>query len=211
MLNVGRRIKEYREKAGMSQDELAKLAGYKSRSSITKIESGGNELPQGKIIKITKALGITPADLMKEYDVEQSNISAVFTDNIRMIPLYESVSAGFGAHAEDTVVDYLPIRIESEYEYKETICIRVSGDSMYPKIEDGDIIQVHLQKSVDSGDIAVVMIDGEEGVVKKVVYGKTWVELHSINPEYKTRRFDGAEVQRLDVVGKVKGSYKPFA
>ena len=75
---------------------------------------------------------------------------------------------------------------------------------MFPKIENGDIIQVHRQTSVDSGSIAVVLIDGEDGVVKRVEYGNDWIELHSINPMYPVRRFEGADVLRLRVVGLVK-------
>ncbi|MBE6847768.1 MAG: helix-turn-helix domain-containing protein [Ruminococcus sp.] len=135
---------------------------------------------------------------------EPSNISAVYDDHIRMVPVFESVSAGFGALAENSVVDFIPLRIVSDYEAAETICIRVQGDSMFPKIEDGDLIQVHKQDSVDSGDIAVVLLDGEEGLVKKVIYGPTWIELHSINPMYPVQRFEDADVLRLRVVGKVK-------
>ena len=79
---------------------------------------------------------------------------------------------------------------------------------MYPKIEDGDLIQVHKQDSIDSGEIAVVLLDGEEGLVKKVIYGPTWIELHSINPMYPVQRFEDADVLRLRVVGKVKGVFK---
>ncbi|MBQ7131266.1 MAG: LexA family transcriptional regulator [Oscillospiraceae bacterium] len=134
----------------------------------------------------------------------KSNIDAVFTDNIRMIPLYNSVSAGLGATAQDEIVDFIPLRIRSDYEAAETICIRVKGDSMSPKIDDGDIIQVQKISSVDSGSIAVVLLDGDEGLVKKVEYGKDWIELHSFNPYYPVRRFEGAEVLRLQVVGLVK-------
>lgn len=74
---------------------------------------------------------------------------------------------------------------------------------MFPKIEDGDSVVVRKQTSVDSGTVAVVMIDGEDGVVKKVTYGDDWIELHSFNPMYPVRRFEGADVQRLSVVGKV--------
>ncbi|MBD5104080.1 MAG: S24 family peptidase [Ruminococcaceae bacterium] len=47
--------------------------------------------------------------------------------------------------------------------------LRIHGDSMYPKIEDGDIIVVRKQSSVDSGSIAVILVDGEEGLVKNRV------------------------------------------
>lgn len=63
-MEIGDRIKSRREELGMSQDELAKKVGYKSRSSINKIEADGRGLPQRKIIAFEKALETTPADLM---------------------------------------------------------------------------------------------------------------------------------------------------
>lgn len=63
-MEIGDRIKSRREELGMSQDELAKKVGYKSRSSINKIEADGRGLPQRKIIAFAKALETTPADLM---------------------------------------------------------------------------------------------------------------------------------------------------
>ena len=134
----------------------------------------------------------------------KQQLYALDESRVRMIPLFESVSAGFGTLAVNDIVDYVPLYFASALEASQTICIKVHGDSMYPKIEDGDVIQVHKQDSVDSGSIAVVLLDNEEGLVKKVVYGETWIELHSMNPMYKTMRFNGADVKRLRVVGLVK-------
>ena len=58
------RIRTRREKLGMSQDELAKKLGYKSRSTIAKIESGENDITQSKIVAFAKALGVKPGYLM---------------------------------------------------------------------------------------------------------------------------------------------------
>ena len=63
-MNIGSRIKRQREALGMSQEELAKKVGYKSRSSINKIEIDGRGLPQSKIVAFAKALETTPAYLM---------------------------------------------------------------------------------------------------------------------------------------------------
>ncbi|MBQ7347757.1 MAG: helix-turn-helix domain-containing protein [Clostridia bacterium] len=119
------------------------------------------------------------------------------------IPIFESVSAGFGAYASNDITDYTMLYFSSEAEAKETICIKVRGDSMYPKIEDGDLIQVHKQDSVDNGALAVVLVDGEEGLVKNIFYGSNWIELHSTNPMYQPMRFDGSDVLRIRVVGLV--------
>lgn len=63
-MEIGQIIKKRREELGMSQEELAQKVGYKSRSSINKIEVDGRGLPQSKIAAIAKALNTTPAYLM---------------------------------------------------------------------------------------------------------------------------------------------------
>ena len=159
-----------------------------------------------KIEKLAGYFGVPKSALIEKHtdEHELSNIVNVIPNSkIYQIPVFESVSAGFGAYASDCVIDMLPMVIENPYDVPDTIAIKVTGDSMYPKIEDGDLIVVRKQESVDSGDVAVLLLDGDEGLVKKVVYGETWIELHSFNPEYKTRRFDDEEVLRLRVVGKV--------
>lgn len=161
------------------------------------------------LLKIADYFGVTVEDLLKEEEPTPARPSSdslypLEQQNIRMIPLFESVSAGFGAAAVDEIVDYIPAYIPDAQEAAETIFIKVHGDSMFPKIEDGDVIQVHKQESVDSGSIAVVLIDGEDGLVKKVIYGDTWIELHSVNPMYKTQRFNGRDVLRIRVVGLVQ-------
>lgn len=201
-------LKKYRESRGLSQAAVARELGI-SRQTYNNYELGKRQADYEMLLKLSEFFDTTVERLLADdaaapVPAPVSNISAVFDDHIRMVPVYESVSAGFGALAENSVVDFIPLRIVSDYEAAETICIRVQGDSMYPKIEDGDLIQVHKQDSVDSGEIAVVLLDGEEGLVKKVIYGPTWIELHSINPMYPVQRFEDADVLRLKVVGKVK-------
>lgn len=63
MNSVGANIRKYREKLGLSQEELAHRLGYKSRSTINKIEMGINDVTQGKIVAFAKVLGCKPSDL----------------------------------------------------------------------------------------------------------------------------------------------------
>lgn len=225
-MTVYERIRQRRLELGMSQDELAKKLGYKSRSSINKIELGKNDAQLSKIADIAKALGTTPgylmgwneapplmlhdeevvynADSKKSARTPYSDVVMLDSSTIYNIPTYNSVSAGFGTLAVDEIIDYTPLFFASHSEAAETICIRVKGDSMFPKIEDGDLIQVHKQSSVDSGSVAVILLDGEEGLVKKIEYGTDWIHLHSFNPMYPVMRFEGADIQRISVVGLVK-------
>ena len=64
MLEIYKRIRARREELGISQEELARRMGYKSRSSINKIEKGENDIPQSKIAAFAKALRTTPESLM---------------------------------------------------------------------------------------------------------------------------------------------------
>ena len=182
-----------------------------SKGSVTKWKNGA--IPNGTTLKkIADYFNVT-VDYLLGNEKESSppiESNAVFLDDKRvyMIPLYESVSAGFGASAINEVVGYEPCHIPNPADAAQSLCIRVSGDSMFPKIEDGDLIQVLKQTSVDSGSIAVVLLDNEEGLVKKVLYGSDWIELHSINPMYPSMRFEGKNVLRIKVVGLVKAIIK---
>ncbi len=134
----------------------------------------------------------------------ESNIQLLNQNNVYNIPVYESITAGFGAYASDYIIGYMPIYIDNPADVKDMLCIKITGDSMYPKIENGDTVVVRKQSCVDSGSIAVVLIDNEEGLVKKVVYNENHIELISINPEYAPKRFEKKDVLRVSVLGLVK-------
>lgn len=208
-MNIGQVIATRRKELGLTLEQVGDYVGV-SKSTVKKWETGYiANMRRDKIALLARALKMQPTEFLAEEtenseEYEPSNISAIIPgDNIYKIPVFASVSAGLGAYAEENIIDYMPIVIDNSYDVPDMIGIKVKGDSMYPKIEDGDIIVVRKQESVDSGDVAVLLLDDNEGIVKKVVYGDDWIELHSFNPEYQTRRFDGPDVQRLRVVGKV--------
>lgn len=69
-MNPGEKIKLLRLEKGLSQAELAKAAGYDSRSSISKIEKGESDPSQKMLIKIANALDVKPSDLISDGDME---------------------------------------------------------------------------------------------------------------------------------------------
>jgi len=205
-MTIGDRIRKTRENLKISQTELANLSNT-TKQNIYKYENGIiTNIPSDKIETIAKILRVSPAYLMGWSEMnEKSNIAEVLPKSeIRMIPLFETVSAGFGAYASDEIIDYVPLYIANDNEAENTLCIKVNGDSMYPKIENGDIVQVLKQDMVDSGQIAVVLIDGEEGLVKKVKIEKDFIELISLNPEYQPKKYEREEMNRVSIVGLVK-------
>lgn len=180
-----------------------------SNATATRWKNGS--VPRGTTLyQIADYFNVSAEDLTsKEKPTTQQpsvESNAVFLDakRVYMIPVYESVSAGFGAYASSEIVGYEPCNIPNPADAANSLCIRVQGDSMFPFIKNGDIVQVHKQTSVDSGSVAVVLVDGEEGLVKKVVYDTEFIELHSFNPIYPVLRYEGKDVLRIQVVGLVK-------
>ena len=197
---------------GISPNAAAKEMKISS-GAVTEWKKG--RVPQmATIKKIANYFGVSVDYLLGKTSEPASRAeihgNAIILDptKTRMIAVYESVGAGFGVVAQDSVTEYMPIYIHSDSEANETICIKVTGDSMSPEIENGDVIQVHKQSSVDSGSIAVVLVDGEEALVKKVIYDENHIELHSFNPNYPTVSFRGADLMRIQILGFVKGTVR---
>lgn len=104
-MDIGDRIKIRREELGMSQEELAKAIGYKSRSSINKIELDGRGLPQGKVVAIAKALHVTPAYLMG-WEVK----TGLGNDDVVIIELVR----GLNERNKERLMDYITMLKENQ-------------------------------------------------------------------------------------------------
>lgn len=200
------RMRARRLELGLSLQELANRTGL-NKSTLQRYETGQiDKLPLERAQAIARGLETSVEFIL---GLDGGNVEISDVNRIYSIPVFDSVSAGFGAYADSRAVDYRPTYISNPSDFENYLWINVKGNSMYPKIEDGDRILVHRQDSVDSGSVAVVMID-DEAVVKKVKYGKNWVELHSFNPDYPVRRFEDEDLLRLRVVGLVKEVSKPL-
>ena len=200
-MTVGERLAYYREKKSISLGELSKMTDI-PKTNLQRYEKGTTKkIPIDVIPILEKALSLPTGTLMGWDD---STVSPLPLENIYMRPVYDSAAAGFNVLAQDTIVGYMPTQIMSPNEQEKYIWVNVVGDSMSPMIDDGSKVLIKLQESVDSGQIAIVLIDDEEAVVKRVVYGDDWIELQSVNPYYPPRRFEGQDVQRIRVMGLVK-------
>lgn len=191
---------------GMSPNAVAKNIGISS-GAVTKWKNEG-VTPRGVTLKkVADYFNVSVAYLLGKEDAiptDTTGFTVADQSNVKMVPIYETVSAGLGATADDQPTDYIPLCFDSAYEADNTICIRVKGDSMAPIINNGDIVHVLKQDVVDRGMMAVVLVD-DEGFVKYLDYGTGWIELVSQNQMYRTMRFEGADTERVRVVGVVTG------
>ncbi len=210
MYNFGDKLKECRRAKGMTLEELAfkynrRFGGGLSKGTLSKYENNKQEPLVSVVTNLTEILDISSDYLLGRSDqIQLDEGSSLQNDNIFNIPVFDSVSAGFGRLADSTPKDYVPTFLPYGASADEYIRINVSGDSMSPLIDDGSQILVKLQSNIENGAIGVVMLDNEEAFVKKINYGMNWLEMESINPYYPARRFENSEISRVSVLGVVK-------
>lgn len=196
MLTLYSNIKRLRKSKGWSQDELAKKAGYTDRSSIAKIESGKFDLPQSKILLFAKIFGVEPGALM--------GLDGIAPQSIR-IPVLGRVAAGIPLDAIEEIIDYeeVPEAMTRDGEY---FGLRIKGDSMEPRIQNGDVVIVRKQSDADDGDLVIALVNENEGCCKRLKKMNNGIMLLSNNPAYDPYVFTWEDVERLPVaiVGKVK-------
>ena len=207
MSTIGNRIRNRREELGLSQDELGKRLGYKSRSSINKIELDQRNLTQSKIKAIADALETTPSYIMgwdepdQKFDEEKLKFfDNLFPITVKKFPLLGNIACGKPIFADEHFEAY----VEAGANIKTDFCLRAKGDSMIgARIQDGDIVFIHKQEMVDDGEIAAVLID-DEATLKRVYYDQEngILQLFAENPQYKTMRFTGEELDHIRILGK---------
>lgn len=185
-VEIYQRIKMLREQQGLSQEDLAQKLGYKDRSTIAKIEKGINDITQSKIVAFAKALNTTPAYLMGWEDEKKDRFEKL-PDNIipipsmKKVPLVGEIACGTPILADENIQEYLscPEGIQADF------CLKCKGDSMIgSRIHDGDIVYIRKQSTVDNGEIAAVLIDGE-ATLKKVYKTSSKITLRASNPLYE--------------------------
>lgn len=193
MKPVYEKIKELRLKKGMSQQELAQRSGYRDRSAIHHIENGERNITQSRLERIAQALGVTAAQLL-----EDEKPQAV------KIPVLGRVAAGIPVEAVQEVLEYEEITPELSGQ-GEFFALRVRGDSMEPKFSEGDIVIVKKQSDVESGEIAIVLVNDSDATIKKLQKFDGGINLIPSNPVYDILTFTDSQIKTLpvSVIGKV--------
>lgn len=217
-MNIGDIIKDYREKNNITMDEFATKSGL-SKGYISMLEKNENPKTKLPIMPTTKtltavssAIGISVSELMKKLNDVAGDIGEIPVDAMILVPVVGLVRAGYGGLAFECDMghDTVDARVISGYNKEDFFYLKVKGDSMEPRLYDGDLVLVRRQSSIDNGSYGVVTIDDEEGVVKIVNYNKDSITLISQNHNYPPRKFVGADVQRIRVIGKVIESKSKF-
>lgn len=198
MAEIGKRIREKRESIGMTQEELAEKLGYKNKSSIAKIETGTNDIVQSKVIEFANVLGTTVAYLMGWEENSFSNKKGV------KINVLGRVAAGIPIEAVEDVIDTEEITQEMAAT-GEFFGLQIHGDSMEPRMCEGDVVIVRKQDDAESGDIVIAMVNGDDATCKRLRKYRDGIELISNNPSYEPMFFSNEDIasKPVKIIGKV--------
>lgn len=198
-MQIGERIKRRREELGLSADQVADRIG-KNRATVYRYESNDiKNFPIEILIPLAEVLRTTPAYLMGwdgDTGVMPENIIPM--PEMRKIPLIGSIACGAPILAEEHIEEYIniPKHIHADF------ALTCKGDSMInARVFDGDVVYIRQQDTVENGEIAAVLIDGE-ATLKRVRLYPDRIILEPENPLYDPLVYRGEEMNTIRILGK---------
>lgn len=195
------RLKLIRESVALNQKQFAQKLGV-DESTYSRYESTKTDniktMPQALISTICVEYGINPAWLMG-YEVEKHINLKESTQKTKRIPVLGSIAAGTPVFAQQELTGYEVIPDNESVDF----CLKVKGDSMIgARIFSGDIVFIRIQPDVENGEIAAVIVDGEEATLKRVYKAPNTITLHPENPMHTDLVFSGKDLKQVNIIGK---------
>ena len=191
------RLKELRLQKQLLQKDIAEEIKV-SRTTYLKYENGDSEPNQETIVKLA-----TFFDVTTDYLLGKSNSPKVKEKGIK-IPVFGHVAAGVPISAIEDIVDYEEITedLAAKGEYFGLV---IKGDSMEPRMTTGDVVIVRSQPTIENGEIAIVLVNGDEATCKKIKKTPEGIMLISLNQAYEPMFYSNKQIEQLPVriIGKV--------
>ena len=211
-MTLGERIKLRRKELGLTQVQLGEMV-HKSSQVVSNWERGyTTAMSPEDLQNIAQALNVNISELMDNPAPAQPPAQKVTYYTYR-IPVVGRVAAGQPILAQEEIIDYEYIDERLHKGGDQYFGLVVKGSSMEPTIHDGDTIIVRVQERVENGQIAVVLVDGEDATVKEVKESEDGLTLIGHNAAVYTPHFYSCEeVERLPVriIGRVIQSISKF-
>jgi len=200
-MGIGRNIEKFRKQVKLTQGELGEKL-HISNKTISSWEKDRTEPNIGMIEAMCEIFGCQKSDLID--GILKVQEQSATHQNYKIINVLGRVAAGIPIDAIDEIIDQEEIspRLAQTGEF---FGLRIKGDSMSPRIMDGDTVIVRKQDDAESDEIVIALINGHDGVCKKLKKINNGLMLISLNPQYDPMVFDYAEVDSIPVkiIGRV--------
>lgn len=207
-MNLSANIRRLRKDKGWSQDKLAEKLGYKSFTTIQKWESEKSEPPLKKLKELADLFNID-IDQLAGTDLTDSKSLPNSENGINLgkyrIPIVATVAAGEPIYSEENIEGWIDYDKDPR---GHIFACRIKGDSMSPRIQDGDVIIVDEESDWEDGDIILATVNGNDGTCKRIRKYADSIALLSLNPAYDPMIFSAEQVQTLPV--EIKGKVVQF-
>lgn len=191
----GKRLKMLREEKGLTQKDLAEKLSLTPKA-ISFYELGSREPSGDALIHMAHILGTTTDYLLGNSTTKEADQKV--GRGVR-IPVLGRVVAGIPIEAVEEILDYEEITPELAAT-GEFFALKIRGHSMEPRMMEGDVVIVRRQDDVDSGDVAIVLVNGDEATVKRVKKQPEGITLIATNTSvYEPHFYSNKEIAELPV------------
>ena len=222
MLTIGKYVRDLRKQADITQKELSALSGV-PQSSISDVEKDQRDISAVSLYRISKALGVHICSFFGESSLHdgQNKSLDIFSDlTPKQIDILNQLSDQFrqaafecrkaiegdaaaGPPIYSPNLDGASIPIPEKYLDSRFFVVMARGDSMHPRIKDGDYVVIQKDTPGEIGDIVLARIDGtseNEYMIKRLHKKSNIIEFYSINPIYKPVKFNYSNVLSIEKV-----------
>lgn len=199
-MNTNELLKNKRKALNLTMKQVAEYVGV-SEATVSRWESGNiANMGRDKIALLSQILKISPGAIAG-YDNSKGNLEK---SNAVKVPVLGLVRAGIPMDAVEYIIDYEEISDDMARQ-GDFFGLQIKGDSMEPKISEGDVVIVRKQPDIESGEIAIVLVNGDEATIKKVQKFNGGINLIPSNPSYDVLTYTNEMIEKLPVriLGKV--------
>lgn len=196
---LGNQLKRLRKERKITQTDLAQVLGV-TQQAVGTWETGRTSPDPATLMQLAEYFSVSVDTLLGRAGIAANSVQPYSAAMENMVPIVGTVRAGYGALAfeEERGSEPASVRDPENYFY-----LLVRGDSMEPRIQDGDLALVRRQSTLDDGDLGVVVFGEGEGTLKRFLRKGNAVILQPFNPSYETMILAGEELDNLYVAGKV--------
>lgn len=192
-------LNELKDEQELSISELARRVGM-AKSAVSRYFNKTRQFPLNRAHDFAAALNTTTEYILGIDDAKSKSKKSKGVT----IPVLGEVAAGIPIEAIEDIIDYEEISKDMAHT-GDFFGLRIKGDSMSPRISEGDVVIVRQQNDAESGDIVIVLVNGESATCKRLVKYKDGISLISFNPMYNPMTFSNDEIKSkpIKIIGKV--------